>query len=243
MSTPSPAITAAVSKSPAVARLVVARGFVRLMLHQLGLAAAPLLGELIAQHAARIGRGPNIAPRDVEQDAADGLVAARRNDPLLGGVRTERLLRRKEARADQHAVGAEHQRRREAAPVRDAARRRDRNAARRIDDRRHQREGAARDAVAAGLGALRDQHIRAIATASFACSTVCTWQIISAPACLILSACGFTSPNDSMMAAGLRSSAMSSRRGFFAMLQVMKPTPTRASPAASSSRLSQASLP
>ena len=81
------------------------------------------------------------------------------------------------------------------------------------------------------------------ATASLACSTVWTWQIISAPARLILSTCGFTSPNESMMAAGFRSSAMSSRRGFFAMLQVMKPTPTRASPAASSSRVSHYSLP
>ena len=56
------------------------------MLHQLGLAPAPALGEVVAQHAAGIGRRPHVAPRDIEQDAADGLVAARRDDALLGGL-------------------------------------------------------------------------------------------------------------------------------------------------------------
>jgi hypothetical protein len=42
---------------------------------------------------------------------------------------------------------------------------------------------------------------------------------------------------------GRLSSTMSRRQGCLAMLQVMNPTPTRASPAASSSRRSQASLP
>ena len=91
-----------------------------------------------------------------------GLVAARRDDALLGGLQRRRLLRGIEARADQHAVGAEHQRGGEPAPIRDAARGRDRNAARRIDHRRHQRKCAARNAVAAGLGALRDQHVGAL---------------------------------------------------------------------------------
>ena len=65
----------------------------------------------------------------------------------------------------------------------------------------------------------------------------------NAPAFFIFCACGRTSPNESMTATGRRSSTKSSNRGRLAMLQVIKPTPTRASPAASNSRASQVSSP
>src|SRR5690242_3454488 len=82
-----------------------------------------------------------------------------------------------------------------------------------------------------------------LAAASLACANVCTWQMSSAPPRLIFSACGRTSPNDRKIAAGRCSSARSSSRGLVAMLQVMKPTPIFASPAACSSRVSHSSSP
>ena len=58
--------------------------------------------------------------------------------------------------------------------------------------------------------------IRMSAPASSACraiSSLCTWQISNAPAALIFGANGAGSPNDSMIARGLASSAMSSKLG------------------------------
>ena len=73
------------------------------------------------------------------------------------------------------------------------------------------------------------------AAASLACASVCTWQMIRQPASLIRPVKGVGSPNDSITAAGLASSATSSAEGFFSSAQVMKPMPTRALPASASS--------
>ena len=71
-----------------IARLFVARRLVGLMLEQFGLAAAPAFEEFVAQRADAVGRRPHVAPHDVEHDAADRLVAACRDDALLGGMWT-----------------------------------------------------------------------------------------------------------------------------------------------------------
>ncbi len=67
-----------------------------------------------------------------------------------------------EARAEQHAGRAQHHHRGEPAAIADAAGSGNRHpAGREIDDRRHDVEGGARCAVAARLGALRDQDVGA----------------------------------------------------------------------------------
>ena len=170
-----------------VARLVVARGLVRLMLHQLGLAAAPFLGEFVAQHAACIRRGPHVLARDVEQDAADGLVAARRHDALLGGLqrRTTPAWRRSACRPARRP-------RRASAPPQARARPRRRPPPRPARRAPHPPPPApARRCRARCRGRRLPRPAprscrRRSATASFACSTVWIWQIISAPACLDL---------------------------------------------------------
>ena len=66
-----------------------------------------------------------------------------------------------EARAEVDADRAEHQRRRDAAPVEDAAGRHHRDRRYRVDHLRHQRHGADLPAIAAGLAALRDDDVDA----------------------------------------------------------------------------------
>ena len=81
---------------------------------------------------------------------------------FLVAAHRARFGRRDEARAEPHAVGAERERGREAAPVEDAARRDDRHPiADRVDDLRHERHGRDRAGVAARFGALRDHEVAA----------------------------------------------------------------------------------
>jgi hypothetical protein len=63
------------------------------------------------------------------------------------------------------------------------------------------------------------------------------------PASLMLAAKGAGEPKDNINAAGWRARTRSSRCGFLAMDQVMKPQPTRALPAAANSLFSQSSSP
>ena len=86
--------------------------------------------------------------------------------------------------------------------------------------------------MAAGFGALRDQDVGTGIECLRAMSSLCTWQINSAPAALMRGANGLGSPNDSMIARGFASSAMSSSSGRLARLQVMKPMPKGARHAA-----------
>ena len=83
-------------------------------------------------------------------------------DALLGFLGPVAFLAGVEARAEQHAGCAQHHHRRKPAAIADAAGGCDRHpAGREIDDRRHDVDGGARRAVAAGLGALRDQNVGA----------------------------------------------------------------------------------
>ena len=67
--------------------------------------------------------------------------------------------------ADQYAVGAEHQRRRQPTPILYAASRDHQHVAPQplglVDDRRHQRQGRTLAAMPAALGALRDDDVDA----------------------------------------------------------------------------------
>ena len=89
--------------------------------------------------------------------------------------------------------------------------------------------------MAAGVAPLGDDDIGARGGGFPGLRQVCTWQMIRQPASLIRPVKGVGSPNDSITAAGLASSATSSAEGFFSSAQVMKPTPTRALPASASS--------
>ena len=77
----------------------------------------------------------------------------------------QRLLRGPEPRADHDAVRAQHQRRRQAAAVGDAARRAQQRLRRALGDQvgdlGHERERRPRAAVAAALRALGDDHVGA----------------------------------------------------------------------------------
>ena len=74
-------------------------------------------------------------------------------------VLSERLGARVEARADQRSVGAQHQRRGQAAAVGNAAGRNHRGGRHRIHHRRHQRQRGASAAVPPCLGALGDDEV------------------------------------------------------------------------------------
>src|SRR6185312_14814976 len=81
------------------------------------------------------------------------------------------------------------------------------------------------------------------ARAMRACAIVCTWQISFAPAARIRGAKGVGSPKESSNAQGACARATSSTSGRLAIIQVMKPQPTRALPAAAYSRSIQAASP
>ena len=85
----------------------------------------------------------------------------RRDEALLGPVAPECLGARAKSRAHQRALRAQHQRRRQAAAVDDAARGDHRRGRDEIDDGRHERQRGAAAAMAARLGALRDDEIGA----------------------------------------------------------------------------------
>ena len=92
----------------------------------------------------------------------DGAAAGGGADAPLGFLGAVAFLAGIEARAEQHAGRPQHHHRRQPAAVADAAGGHDRHAAgREIDDRRHDVDGGARCAVAAGLGALRNQNVGA----------------------------------------------------------------------------------
>src|SRR5260370_36032139 len=52
---------------------------------------------------------PYVAPRDIENDAAQRVVASRFANAFLGALRSSRLLRGVEACAHQHTRGAKHE--------------------------------------------------------------------------------------------------------------------------------------
>ncbi len=159
----------------------------------------------------------------------------------------QRLAARPEAGADQHAVGAQHQRGCEPASVGDAARRQQQRvgalAGQQIGDLRHEGEGRAAVAVAAGLAALRDDDRRA--------SIERLANMIERLALADqrdlrrrdLGRKGAGSPKESISAAGRCASAAVSRCGCFASDQVMKPQPVRVLPAWANSRSSQSPSP
>ena len=90
----------------------------------------------------------------------NGRDIGRLEDQLLVLIRNIALVGCEEHGAALHALGAQHERRRHAAAVRDAAGRNDRDA-QRIDHLRNQRHGRQLTDVAAALHAFRDNSVRA----------------------------------------------------------------------------------
>ncbi len=173
------------------------------------------------------GAGQTLLRDEIEDDAADAVAAGRGADALLGFLGAVAFLAGIEARAEQHAGSPQHHHRGQPAAIADAAGGGDRHpAGREIDDRRHDIDAwcatrRGRPPRCPARSECRRRH-RAPAAPS---SSFCTWQISSAPDDLIRGANGLGSPNDSMIARGRASSAMSSSAGCFARLQVMKPMP------------------
>ncbi len=130
-------------------------------LHQLDLTACPA-PDMIVDQRSRGERGrPEQAARPVDDDAAHRVIGIGVANALLGFLRAIGLHARIEARADQHAGGAQHHHRREPATIGNSAGGNHRHApGREIDHRRHDIDGGARCAVAAGFGTLRDQDVR-----------------------------------------------------------------------------------
>ena len=90
----------------------------------------------------------------------DGRDIGRLEHQLLVLIRNVAFIGREEHGAALHALGAQHERRRHAAAVRDTARRDDRDA-QRIHHLRHERHGRQLADVAAALHAFRDDRVRA----------------------------------------------------------------------------------
>ena len=123
----------------------------------------------------------------------------------LGGV---------EPGPDEHACGAEHERRGQAPAVGDPARGGDRRRGDRVDHRRHERQSRPLRAMAAGLRALRDDDLGAERGRGVRVGERLHLQDQLAPAALRIEGTnGAGSPNESMTAAGLRASATCSRSG------------------------------
>jgi hypothetical protein len=89
--------------------------------------------------------------------------------------------------------------------------------------------------VTAGIATLRDDDIGACGRRLFGLRQGCTWQMILHPAALIRPVNGVGSPKDSIIAAGLASSATSRAAGLRSSAQVIKPMPTRVLPASPNS--------
>src|SRR5262249_19206478 len=105
--------------------------------------------------ASRKWMRPHIVAGNIEDDAAYRFVAAGGDDPPLRRLVASGLHTCVEARSHDNALRAQHDRRSQAAPVSGTAGRQNWNlVADRVHDRRHQREGALRHAVATGLAAL-----------------------------------------------------------------------------------------
>ena len=150
-------------------------------------------------------------------------------DAPLGFLGAVAFLAGVEARAHENAGRTEHHHRRQPAAVADAAGGHHRHAAgREIDNRRHDVDRGAGRAVAAGLGALRNQNVGAGIQRLLRHVFILHLADQQRAACLMRGANGLGSPNDSMIARGRAASATSSRSGCFARLQVMKPTPNGA---------------
>ena len=84
------------------------------------------------------------------------------SERLLPALSDRRLGGREEATAEVDAGGAEHQRGRDASAVGDAARGDDRDWTYRVDDLRHQAQGADDAAVPTGLTTLGDDDVGAV---------------------------------------------------------------------------------
>jgi len=99
-------------------------------------------------------------PEDVVEELARHRLAAKGvEDHVLGVASAACLGCREEARADERALSAKHQRGRKAASVSDAACREHGHRVDHVDDLRHQRQRGHHADVAATLGPLRDHDV------------------------------------------------------------------------------------
>ncbi len=114
--------------------------------------------------AAEFLSGPLIIADHVNHRCLDRCITVRRCDCLLKSQRRSRFGTGDQARADQHAFGAENQGCGEPAPVGDAARRDEDRAGRslgeKVGDFGNERKSGTVSTMAACLAALRDNHIR-----------------------------------------------------------------------------------
>ena len=122
----------------------------------------PSRDKTVPERASAEAFGPVIIAHQIDRAGLDGGVAIGADDRMVEARRGQRLGARDEARADQHAVRPEHQRRGQRAAVGNAARGHQQRVGRRlrqiVGDFAHQREGAAVAAVPACLAALCDDH-------------------------------------------------------------------------------------
>ncbi len=182
---------------------------------------------IVDQAAAGERRRPDIVARQIEDDAADAVAAGRRADAPFRFLRRRRIpgwhrsacraARRKPPASSSRPARGHRRCRRRLRPA--PGRPRDRRSPARYRSWCATRHGR-RPRCPARSGCRR-RH-RAPAAPS---SSSCTWQISSAPDDLMRGANGLGSPNESMIARGRASSAMSSSAGCLARLQVMKPMP------------------
>ena len=130
--------------------------------HEFDFAPEPSIGMRITQATSGIRGRPHIAPGDIEQDAAQRVVARGLANALLGCLCSGRFLRSIEARAHQHSRSPKHKRRREAATVGNSSSSHDRYAlSYGIHDFWNEGDQAARCSVASRFRTLRDEKIRA----------------------------------------------------------------------------------
>ena len=108
----------------------------------------------------------------------------------------------REARAHQHPLCTQHQRRSHAASVGDPARGDDQHVGARIDYLREQRESGSDIPCPPASVPWATMTSAPASIASRACDRVCTWQMSRAPASRMAGAKGRGSPNESMIAAG-----------------------------------------
>jgi D-lactate dehydrogenase (cytochrome) len=104
---------------------------------------------------------PYVRPRDIENDAAQRVVAGRFANPFLGALRSSRLLRGVEACAHQHTRGAKDECRCQPAAVGNSPCSHDRFApSKRIHNLRNERKKTPRHSMATCFSALSDEDIR-----------------------------------------------------------------------------------
>ena len=111
---------------------------------------------------------PHVAPRDIENNAAQRVVAGCFANAFLGALRSSRLLRGVEACTHQHTRGAKHECRCQPAAIGNSACSHDRGApSKRIHNLRNERNKTPRCSMATGFSALRDEDIRSLLSSLF----------------------------------------------------------------------------